>query len=38
MKAGNFSLMPKNPATTDYAIIFAVVTIIVFVTYELFAT
>jgi hypothetical protein len=38
MKPGNLSLMPKNPATTDYAIILAVATIIVFVAYKLFAT
>jgi len=34
MRSGNLSLMGKNPIVTEYAIILAVLAIIVFVTYE----
>lgn len=38
MKAKNPSLMANNPTKIEYAIILAVVTIVVFATYELFGT
>ena len=38
MKAKNPRLVAINPTKTEYAIILVVVTIIVFVTYELFGT